>query len=148
MAFCTLQPGIPPCTVLWSHAFLAHVIASLYLVLDHAQQCVAATVMERTSLGPVIQLLSRCSPLEWFVCLLTRSVSQSAPCSSNRMQPPTLSYIASVNWFHSRLFHESAPAPAFFDQRWTVSHSSTPVILFACISSFGMNRPKRSSMSH
>ena len=52
MAFCTLEPGIPPCTVLWSHAFLAHVIASLYLVLDHAQQSVAASVMGRKSLGP------------------------------------------------------------------------------------------------
>ena len=52
MAFCTLEPGIPPCAVLWSHAFLSRVIASLYLVLDRAQWSVAASAMGRTSLGP------------------------------------------------------------------------------------------------
>ena len=36
-AFCTLAPGIPPCTVLWSHACFAHVIVSPHRVLDHAQ---------------------------------------------------------------------------------------------------------------
>ena len=98
---------IPQCRVLWSHTFLARVIASLHLVLRHAQWRVAASVMGRTSLGPG----------------------------------------DSASFLDVRHWGGSSPAAALLDQRWTVSRNSTPVILFASISSFGMNRPKRSSKS-